>query len=202
MKGKLAIGVGSKYSSHYLGTWCITTADAHTSAASNRLNWRPRRFKWTRPFRRKTKSGFCACAITFQLSSTRLPPVYKQRHRVPSWVSRLTVGIKADCLYIPAASYPAPLVSCNWILSVLRNPCRSREWIICCHTMNDDSFVIKFLCARTHTLREHDCAGCGPRASVAVRIVRDPLAKRSSEKIVNRRPLPPLFFVRGEEFCM
>ena len=28
------------------------------------------RFKWTRPFRRKTKSGFCACAITFQTQST------------------------------------------------------------------------------------------------------------------------------------
>jgi len=39
----------------------ITKADAHTSAVSSRLNWRPRRFKWTRPFRRKTKSGFCAC---------------------------------------------------------------------------------------------------------------------------------------------
>jgi len=51
------------------GVSSITTADAHTSAASIRLNWRPRRFKWTRPFRRKTKSGFCACAITFQLSS-------------------------------------------------------------------------------------------------------------------------------------
>jgi len=48
----------------------ITTADAHTSAASSRLNWRPRRFKWTRPFRRKTKSGFCACAITIQTQST------------------------------------------------------------------------------------------------------------------------------------
>jgi len=47
----------------------ITTADAHNSAASSRLNWRPRRFKWTRPFRRKTKSGFCVCAITFQLAS-------------------------------------------------------------------------------------------------------------------------------------
>jgi hypothetical protein len=43
------------------GVSSITTADAHTSAASSRLNWRPRRFKWTRPFRRKTKSGFCAC---------------------------------------------------------------------------------------------------------------------------------------------
>ena len=50
----------------------ITTTDAHTSAASSRLNWSPRRFKWTRPFRRKTKSGFCACAITFQLASKDL----------------------------------------------------------------------------------------------------------------------------------
>ena len=51
------------------GVSSITTADAHTSAASSRLNRRPRRFKWTGPFRRKTKSGFCACAITFQLAS-------------------------------------------------------------------------------------------------------------------------------------
>ena len=55
----------------------ITTADAHTSAASSRLNWRPRRFKRTRPFRRKKKSGFCACAITFQTQST------KRRHALP-----------------------------------------------------------------------------------------------------------------------
>jgi len=54
------------------GVSSITTADAHTSAASSQLNWRPRRFKWTRPFRRKTKSGFCACAITFQLAYTYL----------------------------------------------------------------------------------------------------------------------------------
>ena len=52
------------------GVSSITTADAHSSAASSRLNWRPCLFKWTRPFRRKTKSGFCACAITFQLAST------------------------------------------------------------------------------------------------------------------------------------
>jgi len=54
------------------GVSSITTADAHTSAASSRLNWRPRRFKWKRPFRRKTKSGFCACAITFQTQSNLL----------------------------------------------------------------------------------------------------------------------------------
>jgi len=52
------------------GVSSITTADAHTSAASSRLNWRTNRFKWTRPFRQKTKSGFCACAITFQLASS------------------------------------------------------------------------------------------------------------------------------------
>jgi hypothetical protein len=53
----------------------IITADAHTSAAYSRLNWSPRRFNWTRPFRRKTKSGFCACAITF------LNAVYINRRR-------------------------------------------------------------------------------------------------------------------------
>jgi len=52
------------------GVSSFTNADAHPSAASSRLNWRPRRFKWTRPFRPKTKSGFCACAITFQTQYT------------------------------------------------------------------------------------------------------------------------------------
>ena len=72
VKGKLANGLGSQYS-HAIsecGVSSITEADAHTSAASSRLNWRPHRFKWTRPFRRKTKSGFCACAIRFPTSYT------------------------------------------------------------------------------------------------------------------------------------
>ena len=71
MNGKLANGVGSQYShaTSERGISSITQADAHTSAASSRLNSRPYRFKWTRPFRRKTKSGFCACAITFQTHS-------------------------------------------------------------------------------------------------------------------------------------
>jgi hypothetical protein len=47
----------------------ITTADVHTSAAGSRLNWRPRWFKWTRLFRRRTKSGFCASVITFLTQS-------------------------------------------------------------------------------------------------------------------------------------
>jgi len=51
------------------GVSSITTADAHTSAASSRLTWCTRRFKWTGPFRRKTKSAFYACPITFQMQS-------------------------------------------------------------------------------------------------------------------------------------
>jgi hypothetical protein len=72
VKGKLANGVGSQFShtTSERGVSSITNADAHSSAASSRLNWLPRRFKWTRPFRRKTKSGFCTCAIKFQTKYT------------------------------------------------------------------------------------------------------------------------------------
>ena len=40
------------------GVSSITIADLHTSTASSRLNWLPRRFKWTRPFRRKRNLVF------------------------------------------------------------------------------------------------------------------------------------------------
>ena len=72
MKGKLSNGVGSQYShaTSERGISSVTQADAHTSAASSRLNRRPHRFKWTSPFRGKTKSGFCECAITFRTSYT------------------------------------------------------------------------------------------------------------------------------------
>jgi len=48
----------------------ITTADLHTLAATSRLNWHPRRYKRTRPFRWKTKSSFCVCAFRFRFCST------------------------------------------------------------------------------------------------------------------------------------
>jgi len=72
VKGKEANGVGSQQSSTVSENdlSSIITADAHTSAASSRLNGHPHRYKWTRPFRWKTKSGFCACAITFRFHST------------------------------------------------------------------------------------------------------------------------------------
>jgi len=68
VKGKIANGMGPHTTSEQ-GISSITTADAHASAAGSRLNWRPRRYKWTLPFRRKTKSRFCPCAITFQTQS-------------------------------------------------------------------------------------------------------------------------------------
>ena len=63
------------------GVSSITTAVAYTSTASSQLNWSPRRFKWTRLFRRKTKSGFCACAITFQTQSTFYHPLFSFRFK-------------------------------------------------------------------------------------------------------------------------
>jgi len=69
----LANAVGSQYSSHYLGTWCIQhyylwcrtprlPAVDWTDAPPADLNGLVR-------FARKTKSGFCAFAIAFQLAS-------------------------------------------------------------------------------------------------------------------------------------
>jgi hypothetical protein len=54
----------------YLALLTTIRADVHTLAASSRLKWCPRQFKWTCPFHWKKKSGFCTCAITFQLAST------------------------------------------------------------------------------------------------------------------------------------
>jgi hypothetical protein len=69
-----------------LGVSSITTADAHTSAASSQLSWSPRLFKWTCPFRWKTKSGFCTCAITFQTQSTNIASM---RHVIWEWKHKL-----------------------------------------------------------------------------------------------------------------
>ena len=62
----------------------ITTADAHISAASIRLNWLTRHFKWTRPFRWKTKSGFCASAVTFQTQSIKNQTIFRRFHAIRS----------------------------------------------------------------------------------------------------------------------
>ena len=73
------------------GVSSITTADAHNSAASSPLNWRPRRFKWTPPFRRKTNSGFCACAITFQTQSNSVSLLLKRIKDNKMWKQVLRI---------------------------------------------------------------------------------------------------------------
>ena len=82
VKEKEANGVGSQQSSAWLRTVHPVllqsfSPDPHSKKASTRLNWHPRRYKWTRPFRWKTESGFCACAITFSFHSTRSFPWVK-----------------------------------------------------------------------------------------------------------------------------
>ena len=75
VKGKEANGVGSQQFSVWLGTVHPVllqsfSPDPHSKKASTRINWQPRRYKWTGPFRWKTESGFCACAITSRFHST------------------------------------------------------------------------------------------------------------------------------------
>jgi len=71
-RGKMRMEWVASSLAMYVGTRSIQlpSADPHSSNASSWLNWNPRRFKWTRPFRWKTKSGFCACVITFRTCYT------------------------------------------------------------------------------------------------------------------------------------
>ena len=106
VKGKLANGEWVASTLHTIserGISSITTADAHTLAVSSRLDWRPRRFKWIRPFRLKTKSGFCVCAITFQLTSTN----YYESLRQPQGHSALEGLCQWKILMIPSGVKPA-----------------------------------------------------------------------------------------------
>jgi hypothetical protein len=75
VKGKLANGVGSQY--HFTLPRNVVYPALLPLMRTPWLpvvEWTdaPRLFKWTRPFRRRTKSGFCACATTFQTQSTTM----------------------------------------------------------------------------------------------------------------------------------
>ena len=75
VKGKLANAVCSQYSSHYLGTWCIQHYYrwcAHIGCQKlTEMAPSTGRFNGLVRFARKTKSGFRACAIKFQLASNK-----------------------------------------------------------------------------------------------------------------------------------
>jgi len=80
---------GTLHTTSEHGLSSITTADAHTSAASSRLNWRPPAdLNGLGRFALKTKSGFCGCAITFQLASTTSPMFRTQSEYLVRWVRK------------------------------------------------------------------------------------------------------------------
>jgi len=109
------------------GVSSITTADAHTSAASSRLNWRPRRFKWTRPFRRKTISGFCAYAIIFQTQYTNIT-------RTPRSFT-LHVHCLFVCLVFLSIRNYMPLCNSDLVpieLSTVRDGRKTVLWLLLC----------------------------------------------------------------------
>ena len=72
------------------GVSSITTADAHTSADSSRLNWRPHRFKWTRPFRRKTKSARVPSHFNCRLQPEATYGNIIRRMRIACWITEAT----------------------------------------------------------------------------------------------------------------
>jgi hypothetical protein len=84
------------------GVSSITTTDAHASVATSRLNWCPRRFEWSCPFRRKMKSGFCAYAITFQTQSTTVL-LFKTL-----WLKSSLVYKETSIVVLPAYGAQAP----------------------------------------------------------------------------------------------
>jgi len=88
------------------GVFSIAIADAHTSVASSQLNWSLCQFKWTHPFHRKTKSGFCACAITFQTQSSSVNETGSVCINVTLRLIRITIIAleKQEVLYILSAS--------------------------------------------------------------------------------------------------
>jgi len=76
--------------------------DLHSKKASTRLNWHPSWYKWTRPFRWKTESGFCACDITFRLHSTSLEEYGVRRtHKVAVFFSPFIF----HCRYLQSYQY-------------------------------------------------------------------------------------------------
>ena len=97
------------------GVSSITTADAHISAASSRLNWRPRRFKWTRPFRRKRNLVFARVPSHFNwpLPEQKWHTFYHSRLSELSPSSQHTLRSMTQCFdnYLFPSSDEATLTS-------------------------------------------------------------------------------------------
>jgi hypothetical protein len=139
------------------GVSSITTADAHTSPASSRLNWRPRRLKWIRPFRWKTKSGFCAFKrslqqITLEKSDAFVISDCWFMQVTPTNVKHIRIEHETD--YILGNSWGHICIFCTGLFKMI-------VWVLTtCHTQyTSDSSLCIFLFNRTtlqfllHTLQ-------------------------------------------------
>ena len=85
-----------------------------------------RQLKWIRPFRRKTKSGFCACAITFQTQST-------QQLISPS-CSRTTAVRKHFFPFPPPSGfYPRSFTRDSFTSNCVRLMPGNSVWYLCGH---------------------------------------------------------------------
>jgi hypothetical protein len=78
----------------------------------------PRRFKWTRPFRRKKKSGLCSCSITLQTQSTDwMGSCVGPRPDMNVWRSLFHTGTEnPDCPIHSLVSIPTRL---TWLLCII-----------------------------------------------------------------------------------
>jgi hypothetical protein len=130
------------YTTSEHGVSSITTADAHTSAANSRQNWRPRRFKWTRPFRLKTKSSYCACAIAFKTQSNWFVSPIPVAARSKAWVcGHSLAGIACSN---PSVSMDISLVSvmcCQVEVSASGRSLVQRAWFYSWNRTNNYVFI-------------------------------------------------------------
>jgi hypothetical protein len=147
------------------GVSSIIATDAHTSAASIRLNWPPCWFKWTCPFHRKTKSGFCVCAITFQMQSTTsyntdiltyifLPLLqdYFTKHLLTHFCFRIVLS--SIYLFICVCCTIVSPTSCLFISVLQDKQQQSTYFSFCCRVI---SHSISFLYG-AYAFRGKDCS--------------------------------------------
>jgi len=118
LKGKLANGVGSQYPSHCLRTCCIQhyySWCANLGCQQSTELTPTGRSNWILPFRWKTKSGFCGCAITFQTQPTSAPTSITI-HRVKPWVLPVYCLFLACYCLVTARLLPVYFPVTSWFL--------------------------------------------------------------------------------------
>ena len=115
------------------GVSSISTADAHTSAVSSRLNWRPCRFKWTRPFRIKTEIWFLrAChhistGLYLQFLISPMHSSAPQPQQEPSRTDPFVSPSSCCTFFSLVLLHSRPAKGCQ-------TPCRPLNYMWSCHS--------------------------------------------------------------------